>query len=362
MNDLEYMNIAVKLAKKGVGFVSPNPLVGAIIVKNEHIIGSGYHESYGGRHAEINAILSLTQSAQGATMYVTLEPCCHYGKTPPCISAIIEQKIARVVIGTKDLNPLVGGKGIEVLRQNGIDVTEGILERECKLLNEVFFHFIQTGMPFVMMKFAMTVDGKTASYTGKSKWITSNLSREEVQHQRLKYSSIMVGINTVITDNPELSYRLPNGRNPTRIICDTHLKIPIKSKVIAGSKEILTIIATGSQDNDKLNLLLERGCKIIQTPLKNGHIDLNFLMKRLGKMNIDSILLEGGGTLNFSALESGIVNRVQAYIAPKIMGGFSAKTPVDGFGIEDPNNAIRLERNEIKFFGDDIMIEYEVIK
>lgn len=362
MTDREYMKIALKLAEKGCGFVNPNPMVGAVIVKDNEIIGEGYHEAYGMLHAERNAIANCKKSPKGATIYVTLEPCCHYGKTPPCTEAIIKSGISKVIIGSSDPNPLVAGKGVEMLRKKGIEVIEGILKQECDELNKVFFHYIKTKTPYIVMKYAMTMDGKIATYTGKSKWITGEASRKKVHEDRHKYSGIMVGLGTVLLDDPMLNCRLGDSKNPIRIICDTNLKLPINCKIVNTAKDIPTIIATSEVDKDKHKVYLDKGCRIIVTPKKNNHIDLNKLMVLLGKENIDSILLEGGGTLNWSALNSGIVNKVQTYIAPKIFGGINAKSPVLGIGIDNPENSFYLKNTRIVKIDEDILIESEVIQ
>ncbi len=361
MTDKEYLQIALSLAKKGQGFVSPNPLVGAVIVKGNNIIGKGYHEKYGDLHAERKALENCTKNPKGATMYVTLEPCCHYGKTPPCCEAIIESGIKKVVVSCLDPNPLVSGKGIEMLKSAGIEVIAGVLEQESKKLNEVFFHYITTKTPFVVMKYAMTADGKIATYTGKSRWITGEKARENVHRDRNKYSSIMVGVDTVIADNPLLTSRIKNAKNPVRIICDTTLRTPIDSQIVKTSKQVQTIIATACNDEQRRNKFILEGCKILDVPLKDEHIDLQFLMQKLGKMGIDSIFIEGGSTLNFSALKSGIVNKVQTYIAPKIFGGKTAKTPVGGDGFSTPDGCVKLACRTVELFGDDILIESEVL-
>lgn len=358
--DEKYMLLALSLAEKGIGYVNPNPLVGAVIVKENRIIGQGWHKSFGGPHAEREALIDTRESTQGATLYVTLEPCCHEGKTPPCTQAILESGISRVVVGTRDPNPLVCGKGIAILKQHGIQVTEGVLEEKCKRLNEVFFHYIQTKRPFVIMKYAMTLDGKIAAYTGLSKWITGEQAREHVQFSRRRYTAIMVGSNTIIKDNPSLTCRLENARNPVRILCDTRLRIPIKSKVVQTANEIPTYLATGCIDTAQLKPYQKAGCKILSLPTRDGHIDLMLLMQLLGESGIDSILLEGGGELNFSALQSGIVNRIQAYIAPKLLGGSDAVTAVEGKGIADPKDAFELEKLELTRLGADIMLEGNV--
>ena len=358
--DRQYMKMALELAQKGMGFTAPNPMVGAVIVKNGRIIGQGYHRKYGGLHAEREALAVCTEEPEGASIYVTLEPCCHYGKQPPCVNAILEAGIRRVIIGSSDPNPLVAGKGIRILKDHGIEVTENILKEECDKLNEAFFYYIQNKKPYVVMKYAMTMDGKIAAYTGESKWVTGEAARIHVQEQRLKYTGIMVGVGTVLADDPMLTCRLENSRNPVRIICDSHLRTPLTSKIVRTAETIPTILASSSKDQQKIKNYEELGCQVLYVPEKNGHIDLNRLMELLGAAKIDSILLEGGGSLNWSALESGIVQKVQTYIAPKLFGGEEAKTPVEGKGFPDPASAVLLKNSEIIRLGDDFLIESEV--
>jgi diaminohydroxyphosphoribosylaminopyrimidine deaminase/5-amino-6-(5-phosphoribosylamino)uracil reductase len=354
------MRMALEEAKKGCGWVNPNPMVGAIIVSNGDIIGKGYHRKHGDWHAERNALASCEHNPVGSTMYVTLEPCCHHGKTPPCTDAIIESGISRVVVGSKDPNVLVGGKGIEILRSHGIEVSCGVLEKECKELNEVFFHFITRRTPFLVMKYAMTLDGKTATATGKSKWITGEKARAHVHSMRHQYSSIMVGVGTVLIDDPLLTCRLPGCKNPVRIICDTNLRIPLESKVVETAHEMKTYIATSSSESVKADKLRECGVEIITVPIRNNHIDLREMMIILGEKNIDSILLEGGATLNASALDCGIVNKVLVYIAPKIFGGSSSKSAVGGIGIDNPEDAFNMCDRKITLLDDDILLEYRM--
>lgn len=358
--DRQYMKMALELAQKGMGFTAPNPMVGAVIVKNGRVIGQGYHRKYGELHAEREALAVCTEEPKGASIYVTLEPCCHYGKQPPCVNAILEAGIRRVIIGSSDPNPLVAGKGIRILKDHGIEVTENILKEECDKLNEAFFYYIQNKKPYVVMKYAMTMDGKIAAYTGESKWVTGEAARIHVQEQRLKYTGIMVGVGTVLADDPMLTCRLENSRNPVRIICDSHLRTPLTSKIVRTAKTIPTILASSSKDQQKIKNYEELGCQVLYVPEKNGHIDLNRLMELLGAAKIDSILLEGGGSLNWSALESGIVQKVQTYIAPKLFGGEEAKTPVEGKGFPDPASAVLLKNSEIIRLGDDFLIESEV--
>lgn len=361
MRDTRYMKRALELAKKGCGYTNPNPMVGAVILKDGKIIGEGWHENYGKPHAERNALSKCQESPQAATLYVTLEPCCHYGKTTPCTEAIIESGIKKVVIGSLDPNPLVEGKGIQMLRLHNIEVVKGILKEECDQVNEVFFHYIKTGLPLVVMKYAMTMDGKIATHTGKSKWITGEKARQKVQADRHRFSAIMVGVGTVIADNPLLTCRLKNGNNPTRVICDTSMRTPLTSKIIQTAKYVPTIIATCCKEIKTHKPYIDAGCHIILTPKKQNHIDLSFLIERLGKEKIDSILLEGGGALNWSALESKIVNNVQIYIAPKLFGGSDSKTPVEGFGVEQPSDSFFLNTRRIIKLGEDILIESEVL-
>ena len=358
--DRQYMKMALELAQKGMGFTAPNPMVGAVIVKNGRIIGQGYHRKYGELHAEREALAVCTEEPKGASIYVTLEPCCHYGKQPPCVNAILEAGIRRVIIGSSDPNPLVAGKGIRILKDHGIEVTENILKEECDKLNEAFFYYIQNKKPYVVMKYAMTMDGKIAAYTGESKWVTGEAARIHVQEQRLKYTGIMVGVGTVLADDPMLTCRLENSRNPVRIICDSHLRTPLTSKIVRTAETIPTILASSSKDQQKIKNYEELGCQVLYVPEKNGHIDLNRLMELLGAAKIDSILLEGGGSLNCSALESGIVQKVQTYIAPKLFGGEEAKTPVEGKGFPDPASAVLLKNSEIIRLGVDFLIESEV--
>lgn len=356
----EYMLRAIELAKKGTGYVSPNPLVGAVIVKDGRIIGEGWHERYGDLHAERNALKNCKEDCRGADMYVTLEPCCHHGKQPPCTEAIVEAQIERVIVGSNDPNPLVAGKGIAYLREHGIEVITEFEKEACDAVNEIFFHFITTQTPYVTAKYAMTLDGKIATRTGASKWITGDAAREQVHRERHKYSGIMVGIQTVLADDPMLNCRMENGKNPVRIICDSKLRLPIDSQIVRTADTIPTIVATLCKDEQRTEEYKTYGCQILQTDEEDGHISLTDLMRRLGKMGIDSILLEGGATLNEAAFRSSIVQKVQAYIAPKIFGGADAKSPVGGIGVDTPDQAYRLKAMKIRQFGEDIQIEGEV--
>ena len=357
----EYMRRALELARKGEGHTSPNPMVGCVVVKDGRIISEGYHEKYGEFHAERNALTRCTEDTAGADLYVTLEPCCHQGKTPPCTDIIIEKKIARVFVGSMDSNPLVAGKGVQILRDHGIYVETGILDAECRKLNEVFYHYIATKTPFVVMKYAMTLDGKIACATGDSKWVTGEIARTQVHRMRGRYRGIMVGIGTVLADDPMLNCRVEGGVDPVRIICDSNLHIPTESQIVKTASDIETIVACSQEaleserKQEKIRRLKEAGIQIIGTEGAHG-VNLVELMKKLGGQNIDSILLEGGGTLNASALEDGIVNKVYAYIAGKLIGGMDARTPVEGMGIDRMADAITLQNMEIEKLGDDFCI------
>ncbi len=360
MNEEKYMLIALELAIKGIGKVNPNPLVGAVIVKDGMIIGSGYHEKYGELHAERNALKNCVASPNGATMYVTLEPCCHYGKTPPCTEAIIKSGIKKVVVGTLDPNEKMAGKGVEILQEAGIEVVVGICSKECLELNEVFFHYIKNKRPYVLMKYAMTQDGKIATTSGQSKWITNEKSREDVHKTRNRYMAIMVGVGTVLADDPELTCRLEGSRNPIRIICDSKLSTPLYSKVVTTAKSVKTIIATTIDDEKDHKPYLEKGIDIVVTESADSRVNLPELMSKLYQKGIDSILLEGGGSLNFSALDSEIVNKIHCYISPKIFGGESAKSPIMGNGFSKVDNKVSLRTTKIMNFDNDILIESEV--
>ncbi len=362
MNDEFYMQRAIELAKRGEGFVSPNPLVGAVIVKDGKIIGEGWHERCGELHAERNALKNCKEPTQGSTIYVTLEPCCHYGRTPPCTKAIIEAKISRVVIGSRDPNPLVSGKGAEILRKAGIEVIEDFMRDECDKLNPIFFRYITTKLPYVSLKYAMTADGKIATYSGKSKWITNEFSRNDVHRLRKKHRAIMVGIGTVLADNPMLNCRIESGRNPIRIVCDSKLRIPLDCNICKTANEISTLVVSAIEDSEKQAELEKMGVKTLILPDKNGKVDLKKLMQYLGEKSIDSVLIEGGGTLAYSALQAKIVNHIYSYIAPKIFGGENAKTPVESVGVEAPDDCFKLKRTNVRELGSDILIEYDVLE
>lgn len=366
MAEEQFMKRAIELAKQGVGWTAPNPLVGAVVVKNGRVIGEGYHRKYGELHAERNALAACTEDPAGATLYVTLEPCCHYGKTPPCTEIIIEKKIAKVVIGSRDPNPKVAGKGARILREHGIEVVEDYMREACDALNPVFFHYITTKTPYVVLKFAMTLDGKIATRTGASKWITGEAARNHVHQLRGRYAGILAGIGTVLADDPMLNCRIDGAHQPLRIILDSHLRIPMGSRLVRSAKEYPLLIVCNESIRDReegasrIQKLEEAGAKVWTLPEKNGHPDLNVLMQRLGEEKIDSVLIEGGGTVNEAALKAHIVHHVYAYIAPKIFGGEDAKTPVEGSGIRLPQECANLRLAKITVLLNDMLLEYDV--
>ncbi len=355
-----YMKRVLDLAKRGWGKTNPNPLVGALIVKNGEIVTEGYHEMPGGPHAEVAAFGNAGSSVMGGTLYVNLEPCSHYGRTPPCVERIIKEGISKVVIGMEDPNPKVSGRGIKLLQAAGIETVTGVLQQEAVKLNEIFIKYITSKRPFVIMKTAMTLDGKIASACGDSKWISGESSRQQVHSIRDRVSAVMAGVNTVMTDNPSLTTRLNDkkGKDPVRIIVDSKGVIPVNSQVINIQSSAGVIIATTSaMGAEKEKQLLDKGVRILKLDGQDGHVDLKRLMDELYLSEIDSVLLEGGGGLNAAALNSGIVDKIMIFIAAKIIGGKNAKTPVEGEGIPLMKDAIKLEKLEVSRFDEDILVE-----
>ena len=355
----EYMKRAVKLALKGRLTCRPNPMVGAVIVMDNTIIGEGWHKVCGGPHAERNAIADMKArgfDGRGATLYVTLEPCCHYGRTAPCTEAIIENGFAKVVIGSRDPNPLVSGKGVEILRNAGIEVVQDFMKDLCDSLNPVFFKYITTKTPYVRLKYAMTLDGKVATKTGASKWISGPDSLKLVHRMRSENFAIMVGSGTVLSDDPLLTCRIRGGRNPVRIICDSRLRIPEDSNIVKTASIVRTIVATTDDmlGSDKAKRLEKAGVELLGAGT-SGQVDLKILMGKLGQMEIDSLLLEGGASLAGSALEAGIVDEIHTFIAPKVFGG-KAKSPVEGTGVDIPDNAFMFDVKSVRRVGDDILV------
>ncbi|NNU84066.1 bifunctional diaminohydroxyphosphoribosylaminopyrimidine deaminase/5-amino-6-(5-phosphoribosylamino)uracil reductase RibD [Geobacillus sp. BMUD] len=354
-NDEHYMRLALEVAKAGVGQTSPNPAVGAVVVNGGTVVGLGAHLKAGEPHAEVYAIRMAGEKARGATVYVTLEPCSHYGKTPPCADLLIQAGVRRVVVATTDPNPLVAGKGIAKLRQAGIDVDIGVLKDEADELNRMFFHYIATKTPFVTLKFACSLDGKIATATGESKWITSEAAREDVHRLRARHDAILVGVNTVLTDNPKLTVRLGETRkNPLRIVLDTTLHTPLDAHVVA-DKEAETWIITGSGVSREQIAAYERfGVRVFSMPTER--IDVCDVLRLLGEQKVMSLFVEGGSRVHDSFLRAGVVNEVIAYIAPKLIGGCGAPTPVGGLGFARLSESMELDIRCIETIGPDIKI------
>lgn len=386
--DKKYMLACLKLAKKRAGKVSPNPMVGAVIVKDGKIVGQGYHRYFGGAHAEIETLKNAGIKAKDATMYVNLEPCVHWGKTPPCIPEIIKAGIKKVVTAMKDPNPLVDGKGIEWLKVKGVKCRVGILEKEAKELNRFYIKFITKKMPYVILKTAMTLDGKIATSTGESKWITSKETRNYVHHLRSQVDAILVGKNTVIKDNPSLTTH-GKGHNPLRVVIDPDLSIPVNSKIFDSLAPTL-VVTKNNASTAKIRILEKKKIKILSLPCtfvqddsanskngqvlpassyakvrglptKNGKIDFKQIMRELAKMNIASVLIEGGGETNAYALKDGVVDEVLFFIAPKIIGGKNALTPVEDEGIQSLSQALKIKDWEIEKTCEDILVKGKIL-
>lgn len=361
--DIKYMRRAIELAERGVGFTNPNPMVGAVIVKDGKVIGEGWHERYGEWHAERNALRNCSESASGATMYVTLEPCCHYGKTPPCTDAIIEHGVARVVVGMVDPNPLVAGKGLALLHDAGIEVECGVEEETLRELNRVFLKYASTKQPWVAMKTAMTLDGKIATHTGDSKWVTGAQSRAYVHELRHRFMAVMAGIGTVLCDDPLLNCRIERHevRQPIRVVVDSTARLPLNSQIVRTAGDMRTIVAcTAASAEEKLSALRDAGVEVMVCEDNHGMVNVKCLLRLLGQAGIDSILLEGGGGLNYSFLAEKLVDELYAFVAPKIVGGMNAKTPVEGAGIDKMADTINLEWKDVAHIGDDVLLRLRV--
>ncbi|MFA5903716.1 MAG: bifunctional diaminohydroxyphosphoribosylaminopyrimidine deaminase/5-amino-6-(5-phosphoribosylamino)uracil reductase RibD [Desulfobacula sp.] len=360
MTDHEYMQKALSLAKKAKGFTSPNPCVGAVVVKNGAIIGQGYHKKAGFPHAEVEAIDDAGVNAEGATLYVTLEPCNHFGKTPPCTHKIIHSNIKKVVVGCNDPNPFVSGGGIRYLKENGIEVVSGILKEEAETLIEDFIWYIKNDKkPFVILKTASTLDGRTATATGDSKWITGSESRAFVHQVRHEVDAILIGSGTLNADNPSLTSRIEGieTKDPVRIILDTHLSIKENALVLTQTSSANTIIVTHPEASKEKRAVLEKkGVRIIDVSLKDRRLDLNELMIKLGQMSVLSVLIEGGGTVAGAALRAGIVNKVLLFMAPRILGGSDGRPMFEGEGPKLIKDTLELKHMKVSRFGNDILV------
>ena len=366
--DEKYMRMAIELAKRGTGAVNPNPMVGAVVVKNGKVIGEGYHKFFGGPHAEVYALEDAGKEAEGAEIYVTLEPCSHYGKTPPCAKKIIDMGIKKCFIGSSDPNPKVAGKGVAMLKEAGIEVVENVLKEECDEINQVFFKYIKTKIPYLFIKCGITLDGKIALSNGISKWITNSIAREKVQFYRNKFMGIMVGINTVLTDNPSLTARVENGVNPFRIIVDPHLKIDENCRVVKNNEDEKTVIITSQKnlfiedtENTEIQIKQKKLCK--ENKVKFIFIDgekfsFKKMLEEIGKTGIDSILLEGGETLISLAFEENVIDGGEIFIANKILGDSSAKPFISGFVREKMEEAVQLTNVRNNIYGENVGMEF----
>ena len=362
MNDEQYMRRAIDLAKRGIPWASPNPLVGAVIVKDGRVIGEGWHEKCGQLHAERNALKNCAEDPAGATVYVTLEPCCHQGRTPPCTEALIAAKVARVVIGSRDPNPKVSGGGAAALRAAGIAVEEDFLRSACDALNPIFFHYITTKTPYVALKYAMTADGRLATRAGASQWITGEAARAHVHGLRSRYRAILAGIGTVLADDPRLNCRMEGGRDPVRIVCDSGLRIPLDAQLCRTAKTQPTIVACARENTEKRAALEKLGVTVLHLPGADGRVDLRALMAVLGGQEIDSVLIEGGAAVHWAALESGIVQRLHVYVGAKVFGGAAAPGPVGGAGVAAVADAFSLGAPQVEVFGRDVLLTYDLEK
>lgn len=357
-SDIAFMQEALCLARHGMGTVSPNPMVGAIIVKDNAVVGKGYHKRAGTEHAEILALREAGDLAQGATLYVTLEPCAHYGRTPPCVGAIIRSGITRVVVAMEDPNPKVAGKGVSTLLSANLEVRVGVLEEEARMLNEVYVKSVMAGLPFVVLKYAMTMDGKIATYVGDSKWVTEEPARKLVHQLRNTYDAVVVGVGTVLADNPRLTVRglRDASRNPVRVIIDSYLRTPLDAKVLSEPGKVI-IATTKGVPLQRIEEFEDRGVEILAVGEYSNRVDLLVLAQELIKRDITSLLLECGGSLSASFLESGLVDKVLCFIAPKIIGGEGAITPVEGRGIRLMRDCLALQNTSVCKIGQDVLIE-----
>jgi diaminohydroxyphosphoribosylaminopyrimidine deaminase/5-amino-6-(5-phosphoribosylamino)uracil reductase len=351
------MREALRLARRGRGKASPNPMVGSIIVKDGHVIGRGYHRYFGGKHAEVNALENAGADASGATIYITLEPCSHFGKTPPCVDAVIAARPARVVIGMLDPDPRVRGRGLEKLKKDGIETTVGVLEAECRALNEAYIKHRSTGVPFVTVKFAQTLDGRIATAARASRWISSAESLKLAHRLRARHDAVLVGAGTVLADDPELTVRLVRGRNPLRVVVDARLRLPLEAKVLKDQTAARTLVATTpAADEKKLASLRETGIEVAMLPAgAPGRVDLPALLKMLGERDITSVLVEGGATMITSFLREGLADRIIAIIAPKIMG--KGTEAVGELNITEIDETIKLTFERVYRSGADVVVE-----
>ncbi len=355
-----FMNMALKLAKKARGRTSPNPLVGAVVVKNGRVVGSGFHEKAGKPHAEIVALNQAGGEAKGAVLYVTLEPCTHFGKTPPCVDKIIQSGIKEVVVGMIDPNPVNNGRGIDILRRCGMKVTVGVLESELREMNSFFIKYITTKMPFLTVKIAQSLDGKIATKTGESKWITSEKSRVYSHRIRGRYDAVMVGVNTILRDNPRLDAWFSKTQ-PVKVVVDSQLSTPEKANIFANKSAVVIVtLPTGPGQETENRKILSVQAVILEVKEKSGQVNLKDMLRKLAHKGIINIFVEGGGTLIGSLFDEGLVDRVLFFISPKIIGGKDALSSVMGKGVSRLGQAIKLRNMAVRRFGEDILVEGDV--
>jgi diaminohydroxyphosphoribosylaminopyrimidine deaminase/5-amino-6-(5-phosphoribosylamino)uracil reductase len=357
MDDEYWMEKALRLAEKGRGRTSPNPMVGAVLVKDGKIIGKGFHAKAGEAHAEIVAIQKTGKEAKGAILYLNLEPCAHYGKTPPCAPQVIEAGIKGVVIGMEDPNPLVKGRGIEILKRAGLNVQVGILEKECRRLNEAYCKYISRKEPFVILKVAATLDGKIATQNGESKWISGEASRHFVHKLRDQVDGVLIGIGTVLRDDPLLTARIRGGRDPYRIVLDSRLRIPEEAKVIGASPSRVIIATTKLAPKDKIVRLEKLGVQILILNAKEGRVHLKSCLSKLGEMGMSSLLLEGGSQVNGSFLDEGLIDKFLFFLSPKWVGDQEALGIFSGKGVANLQEAVGLKEIKTRRMGEDILLE-----
>ncbi|MGD0336454.1 MAG: bifunctional diaminohydroxyphosphoribosylaminopyrimidine deaminase/5-amino-6-(5-phosphoribosylamino)uracil reductase RibD [Candidatus Omnitrophota bacterium] len=352
-----FMRIAMRLAQKARGMTSPNPIVGALVVKNGKIIGKGYHKKAGLPHAEVIALDEAGKKAKRATLYVTLEPCAHFGRTPPCVEKIVASEIKKVVVGMVDPNPLNNGKGLDILKRSGIKVEVGILEDELRRMNEAFIKYITKKEPFITVKVAESLDGKIASRTGDSKWITSDKSRACAHRMRRNYDAIMVGVNTVLRDNPRLDTWF-SRKHPVKIVVDSQLSTPQDANIFSGAGPaiIVTLAAAPGQETENKKILSEKA-KVLEVREKAGQVNLKDMLKKLARLEITNILVEGGGTLNGSLFDEGLVDKVMFFISPRIIGGKDAVSAVMGKGAVRVDRALKLKNISLRRIGEDFLVE-----
>lgn len=357
MDDEKWMKRVLRLAEAGRGRTSPNPLVGAVLVKNGKVVGEGYHARIGEAHAEIIALRQAGEKARGAVLYLNLEPCTHYGKTPPCVPQVIKAGLKRAVIGMEDPNPLVNGRGIEALRKSGIDVKVGVLGKECRRFNEAFCKYIVKREPFVVLKVAATLDGKIATRNGDSKWISGKGARRFVHRLRDQVDGVLVGIGTVLRDDPLLTARTKKGREPYRIVLDSGLKIPEEAKVFEHSPSEVILVTTGAAPHEKIERLEKRGVRVLIVESKEGRVDLKSCLGKLGEIGMTNLLVEGGSQVNGSFLDEGLIDKFFFFLSPKWMGDPQALGIFGGRGVLTLKEAIGLKELKTKRIGEDIFVE-----